>query len=662
MSQSFNELLARAAAAADPRITPERHSGPPSIDGGASGFSEPGVSSAIARLLVPHKSESEEVIPDSPASPAESQRAGFTVRTAFADSSHAPERVQVQAASFARRIEDSEHDPNLQTVPRLTKVPRRREDGHISMQTMLGSQPAADSFARPVSRIPHRHVVYVPESTINQPTPGMGAVHHTLAGYSGEPHLINGPGASNNNQAQLQYAARPQTEEGLRKLKNSFDLFVKRAEKRDERQCKILELLTNKLSNLEEVVHRRKEDVDGDTSEESSVEDLHEQLIDAETVERPKKRRITEMTDQQQQQHPAGYKPPRLGKNKNLIFSENQASPTYPMHAFSHNMVPSELKPHPQHFTDGTQNVHTVGSIMNLPHNGGYSSCMKTLQQIKTKKTPVPLAITLFKNILTLFTITNPREKIQLAVGFFDEKLVQRYLESSAELNFVELEKFLLEESDSAIECFKSNSFTVGDPDSLDLAIDLARSASKNSQDDIAKANLLQACPAGLKRQLRGFLHLPFRTFSRVLRDLTGGLEHSPDQSIRNNSQYRAFPNNGPYRNHNSPNNFNNNNYKYSNNNNHSYKTPQSSSYYESRRQNFTPNHEPNRHFDRRDNSHYNRPRENYPPTNTRFHNNNNQYQTPDLCFFHARFGERAHRCDGPPCKRYNEKPEPQKN
>ena len=192
MSQSFNELLARAAAAADPRITPERHSGPPSIDGGASGFSEPGVSSAIARLLVPHKSEPEEVIPDSPASPAESQRAGFTVRTAFADSSHAPERVQVQAASFARRIEDSEHDPNLQTIPRLTKVPRRREDGHISMQTILGSaprQPAVDSFERPVSRIPHRHVVYVPESTITQPTPGMGAVHHTLAGYSMVPNF-----------------------------------------------------------------------------------------------------------------------------------------------------------------------------------------------------------------------------------------------------------------------------------------------------------------------------------------------------------------------------------------------------------------------------------------------------------------------------------------
>ena len=191
MSQSFNELLARAAAAADPRITPERASAPPSVDGSFSGFSEPAVSSSMARLLAPHFSESEESVPaqppveqvvqDSPASPAESQKAGFTVRTVYSDGSHGLAKTHVQVAPPVRRLDDRENDPNLQTIPRLRKPPRQREDGHVSMQTLM---PAVCSYERPATSIPQRHVVYVPETPPSRPRRGVGAAsHHPQASF-----------------------------------------------------------------------------------------------------------------------------------------------------------------------------------------------------------------------------------------------------------------------------------------------------------------------------------------------------------------------------------------------------------------------------------------------------------------------------------------------
>ena len=144
MSQSFNDILARAAAAVDPRITPERTPAPPSIDGSFSGLSEPAVSRSMARLLAPH-SESEEfspaqppvvpVVQDSPASPAESQKAGFTIRTVYSDGSNGLEKAQVQATPQGRRIDYRENDPNLQTIPRLRKMTRQRDDSHFSMQS-----------------------------------------------------------------------------------------------------------------------------------------------------------------------------------------------------------------------------------------------------------------------------------------------------------------------------------------------------------------------------------------------------------------------------------------------------------------------------------------------------------------------------------------------
>ena len=132
MSFQLDNLIKKAAAAADPRITPERVQVPSSSEGSFSGFSEPAAANPVARFLVPHVSESVgsqtaplpafQTVRDSPASPPMSQRAGVTVGPVYCDGAEAVERVLVPATPPRSLIQGRDDDPNLQYIPRLRSI------------------------------------------------------------------------------------------------------------------------------------------------------------------------------------------------------------------------------------------------------------------------------------------------------------------------------------------------------------------------------------------------------------------------------------------------------------------------------------------------------------------------------------------------------------